>query len=101
MTRALLVASLVAVAWSAHAAAQAPQAAETGIPRTAAGTPDLTGVWQGGSTQPGAWAEANAGLGVGGSGRDPNAYFVGSSNDRPPQNNRRIDPSGGGLLSLW
>jgi hypothetical protein len=53
------------------------------IPRTESGRPDLTGVWQGGSTQPGPWDEANAGLGVGGSGRNPNAPVVGSSNDRP------------------
>jgi hypothetical protein len=53
------------------------------VPRTAAGKPDLTGVWQGGTTLPGKWDEANRGLGVGGSGRDPNAPVVGSSNDRP------------------
>src|SRR5512134_1119255 len=85
MTRTLLVAAIIiAVTCSAEAGAQAPRAAEpSNVPRTAAGKPDLTGVWQGGSTQPGAWAEANAGLGVGGSGRDPNAPVVGSSNDRP------------------
>ena len=84
MTRALVAAALVAVLVAAHADAQTSRATETSsIPRTAAGKPDLTGVWQGGSTQPGAWAEANAGLGVGGSGRDPTAAVVGSSNDRP------------------
>ena len=83
MRRALL-AALVAGVWSAHATAQAPRAPEpSAVPRTAEGKPDLTGVWQGGSTQPGPWEEANAGLGVGGSGRDPNAPVVGSSNDRP------------------
>jgi hypothetical protein len=47
------------------------------------GHPDLTGVWQGGSTTPGAWEEANGGSGVGGTGRNPNAPAVLSSNDRP------------------
>ena len=80
-TRAAAFAAVVA--W-VSAAAQAPQtAALSAIPRTAAGKPDLTGVWQGGSTQPGNWDEANAGLGVGGTGRNPNAPVVGSSNDRP------------------
>jgi hypothetical protein len=80
----LTAAALIAVLASALAAAQAPRASEPGaVPRTPDGKPDLTGVWQGGSTQPGPWAEANAGLGVGGSGRDPNAPVVGSSNDRP------------------
>jgi hypothetical protein len=74
MTRAFV--ALIALIWATQAAAQE-------VPRTAGGKPDLTGVWQGGSTQPGPWAEANAGLGVGGSGRDANAPVVASSNDRP------------------
>src|ERR1051325_9563868 len=45
--------------------------------------PDLTGVWQGGSTTPGTWEDANGGTGVGGTGRNPNAPTVLSSNDRP------------------
>ena len=78
--------SAFAVAWvviacSVRVAAQAPRPGD--VPRTAAGKPDLTGVWQGGSTQAGNWEETNAGLGVGGSGRNPNAAVVGSSNDRP------------------
>jgi hypothetical protein len=43
------------------------------VPRTPDGRPDLTGVWQGGSNRRGAWEEANSGLGVGGTGRDPTA----------------------------
>jgi len=53
------------------------------VPRMPNGKPDLTGVWQGGSTHRGSWEEANTGTGVGGSGRDPAAPVVLSSNDRP------------------
>jgi hypothetical protein len=53
------------------------------VPRASDGKPDLTGVWQGGSTQRGGWEEANRGVGVGGSGSDPSAPVVLSSNDRP------------------
>ena len=44
-----------------------------GVPRGADGKPDLTGVYQGGSQRRGSWDEANSGLGVGGTGRDPSA----------------------------
>ncbi len=53
------------------------------VPR-ADGKPDLTGVWQGGSTIPGNWEDANGGFGVGGTGRNPAAPVIGSSNDRQP-----------------
>jgi hypothetical protein len=36
------------------------------MPRTAAGKPDMTGVWQGGSTRVGTWEEANASGTLGG-----------------------------------
>jgi hypothetical protein len=75
MIRALFVAVLVIASCALPIAAQ--------IPRGADGKPDLTGVWQGGSTQRGNWEEANAGFGVGGTGRDANAPVVLSSNDRP------------------
>jgi hypothetical protein len=85
MTPAALATTLVAAIWTVAASAQAPSTDRGSgeVPRTPAGKPDLTGVWQGGSTQPGAWEEANTGLGVGGTGRNPNAPTVGSSNDRP------------------
>jgi len=55
---------------------------KTSAPRLA-GHPDLTGVWQGGSTIAGKWEDANGGTGVGGTGRNPTAPVVLSSNDRP------------------
>ena len=65
MPRLLLV-PLVALVASVAISAQS-------IPRTADGKPDLTGVYQGGSVQRGTWDEANAGLGVGGTGKNPSA----------------------------
>jgi hypothetical protein len=75
MMRGLLVAIL--------AVALCPIVVSGQIPRAADGKPDLTGVWQGGSTQRGPWEEANGGFGVGGTGRDTSAPVVLSSNDRP------------------
>jgi len=37
------------------------------------GKPDLTGVWQPASTIRGSWEEANAGDGLGGTGKNPSA----------------------------
>jgi hypothetical protein len=54
-------------------------AAQSTVPRTSDGKPSLTGVWQGGSTRRGSWDDANSGLGVGGTGRDPNAPPVPAS----------------------
>jgi hypothetical protein len=53
------------------------------VPRGPDGKPDLTGVWQGGSTVRGSWDEANSGFGVGGSGKNPDAPPVVGSNERP------------------
>jgi hypothetical protein len=57
--------------------------ARTPVPRGSDGKPDLTGVWQGGSTVRGSWDEANSGFGVGGSGKNPDAPPVIGSNERP------------------
>jgi hypothetical protein len=57
--------------------------ARTTVPRGSDGKPDLTGVWQGGSTVRGNWDDANSGFGVGGSGKNPDAPPVLGSNERP------------------
>jgi hypothetical protein len=67
--RTRLFVVLAAAASSIVLGAQAP----AGIPRGADGKPDLTGVWQGSSVRPGKWEDANNGLGVGGTGKDPTA----------------------------
>src|SRR5215469_10918461 len=55
---------------------------KSSVPRMPNGKADLTGVWQGGSTQRGSWEESNTGTGVGGSGRNPSAPALPSSADR-------------------
>ena len=80
---AITIAALLSVSAFAQAPKQAAPQKSSAIPRTASGKPDLTGVWQGGSTQRGSWEEANGGTGVGGSGRDAAAPVALSSNDRP------------------
>jgi hypothetical protein len=68
------VALLTGLAQAQTAAKTAAKvSAKSGVPRTPQGKPDLTGVWQGGTTRRGTWEEANTGLGVGGTGRDPSA----------------------------
>src|SRR5215831_4056110 len=81
MMRGLIIVAAVAVVLSPLSVF--PQTPKTSIPRAPDGKPDLTGVWQGGSTIRGSWEEANRGTGVGGSGRDPAAAVTPSSNDRP------------------
>ena len=80
MTRGFLVAAIVAMACSsaslsAQTAARgaARPSSKSAAPRASDGKPDLTGVWQGASNRRGTWDEANSGLGVGGTGRDPSA----------------------------
>ena len=76
MRKLLLVAvvvSSVAIAAQTPARRPASGATRTGVPRSADGKPDLTGVWQGSSTRPGSWDGANNVLGVGGTGKDPTA----------------------------
>ena len=83
--RAFIVAAVVTAAlWMVSPLSMSAQTAPRApVPRVSDGKPDLTGVWQGGSTQPGSWEDANRGVGVGGSGSDPSAPVVLSSNDRP------------------
>jgi hypothetical protein len=71
------------VAAQTAARTTAKSAPKSSIPHTRDGKPDLTGVWQAGSTQRGNWEEANSGLGVGGTGRNPSAAAFPSFNDRP------------------
>src|SRR5579863_9384850 len=80
MKRLLVLAAILCVAASAQTKAKAPT--KSSVPRGADGKPDLTGVWQAGSTVRGNWDDANAGSGVGGTGRDPSAPVAPSSNDR-------------------
>ena len=75
--RGLILLSILAIASPQNAPRRSP------VPKASDGKPDLTGVWQGGSTQRGSWEEANGGTGVGGSGANPAAPVTGSSNDRP------------------
>jgi hypothetical protein len=51
----------------------AKPAAKSSVPRGPDGKPDLTGVWQPANNRRGSWEDANSGLGVGGTGRDPAA----------------------------
>jgi hypothetical protein len=60
-----------------------PATAKTPVPRTVDGKPDMTGTWQGGSNARGSWDDANAGFGVGGTGRNPDAPTQPSSSERP------------------
>jgi hypothetical protein len=76
--RALFVSAIVAASLCAACGPSGTASDEettaspsSAVPRTSDGKPDLTGVWQGGTSLRGTWEEANAGLGVGGTGADP------------------------------
>jgi hypothetical protein len=79
MKRHALIGALVVLLIPASVFAQAG----TPVPRGPDGKPDLTGVWQGGSTIRGNWDDANSGFGVGGSGKNSDAAPVIGSNERP------------------
>src|SRR5580700_9530893 len=70
------------LAFAAASLLAAPQT-KPDVPRGPDGKPDLTGVWQPGSTQRGSWEEANAGTGLGGTGKDPSAPVALPSTARP------------------
>jgi hypothetical protein len=55
------------------------------VPRTANGKPDMTGVWQPGTTVAGTWEDANSGTGLGGTGTNPNAPVLLPSSDATAQ----------------
>jgi len=78
-----LVMGMALMGLSIPVPAQTKAAAKSSVPRASDGKPDLTGVWQGGSTQKGTWEEANTGIGLGGSGANPSGPSVRSSSDRP------------------
>src|SRR5438094_7491828 len=56
--------------------------AQNGVPRASDGQPYLSGVWRGGTNVPGTWEQANSGVGVGGSGTNPDVQPILSSADR-------------------
>jgi hypothetical protein len=79
----VIIVESVALFGSPAAQRPATQRAQSSVPRAANGKLDLTGVWQAGNNVRGTWQEANAGLGVGGSGLNPSGAFVQSSAERP------------------
>jgi hypothetical protein len=90
MMRGLAVAAVVAMALGPTSLSGQPLPQRTAkapaksvVPRASDGKPDLTGVWQAGNNQRGTWEEANGGLGVGGTGRNPSGPAVQSSTERP------------------
>jgi hypothetical protein len=80
---AILTVTLTVIPGQAQTTKRPAASTKSAVPRAANGKPDLTGVWQGGSTQKGSWEESNTGTGVGGSGKNPTAPALPSSNDRP------------------
>ena len=73
-------------------AQNAPAPAKSAVPRASGGKPDLTGVWQPGSTRAGTWEEANSGTGLGGTGADPTAPAVLSSAERQTREGAPYQP---------
>src|SRR5436190_7547153 len=80
MAMRILFVSILLLTSSLSAATQVNSSGP--MPRMTDGKPNLTGVWQTGSTTPGSWEEANRGTGLGGTGKDPSAPNIISGADR-------------------
>jgi len=82
--RALILTFAVAIQLfgQSNSAQPKPAPAKSAVPRDANGKPDLTGVWQSGTTRRGTWEEANTGDGLGGTGADPSAPSIQPSASR-------------------
>jgi len=78
---------------STYAIAQNPKTAPPStVPRMADGRPDLSGVYQAGSTRVGTWLETNQGLGVGGTGAAPPGAPAAAPGRNPQQQGPAYQP---------
>lgn len=96
----ILVAAITVYVWILATTAQNKKS--SGPPRASDGKPDLSGVWQGGSSIPGPWQEANSGVGLGGSGTNPNVASPRSASEKPPGEAAPYQPwAAGKLLEMY
>jgi hypothetical protein len=71
----------LALALAAGNLSAQPARVSKAVPSAASGKPDLSGVWQPGSTIAGNWEDANSGTGLGGTGKNPAAPVLLSSSE--------------------